>query len=151
MGGTVLVADVDTEYRSALERLYTRLGCSVLATLSGHKAREALRGGTIELAVLDYHLRGMTAVDVISAAREEGVSTLLIATIGRNSPRVEREIRAVGVDFFLLKPYPMYDIELVSTKLFEIQSRPSSHAPSEEQLPRSNRSRGGGLGARNRN
>jgi len=101
--GCVLVVDDDADYRRIVALRLENIGCK--CHLSGTHA-EALRllslHPEIDVAVLDYHMRGEKIASLVAGIRSERPDVMLV---GHSSMERRQHFAALGVDRFLLKPW----------------------------------------------
>jgi len=103
LSGRVLVVDDDADYRKIVGLRMESVGCQ--CHMSGTHA-EALRllsrHPEIEVAVVDYHMRGEDIASLVRRIRELRLDVTLV---GHSSMERRKHFAALGVDRFLLKPW----------------------------------------------
>ena len=104
----MLIVDDDEAYRRIVALRMESIGCR--CHLSGTHA-EALRllsrHPEIEVAVLDYHMRGADVASLVVRIRSERPDVTLV---GHSSMERREKFAALGVDRFLLKPWSPSDL-----------------------------------------
>jgi two-component system cell cycle sensor histidine kinase/response regulator CckA len=114
-GETVLVVDDEINIVSANRRMLTRNGYKVLEAGNGQDALEMFkaRSERIDLVVTDIMMPGMDGMGLIRALKTEFPKVKIIASSGLGSglgsgaqgPDRLAELKALGVNVFLSKPY----------------------------------------------
>jgi DNA-binding NtrC family response regulator len=100
----VLVVDGDGAVAEATARALR--ACGVRAThVSGvDEALSVIRGGTVDVSVVDLDLQGARAVELMAQTRELDASIAHVAVAGRDVPSMMREAAASGLFVCLRKP-----------------------------------------------
>ena len=103
LSGRVLVVDDDADYRRIVALRLENVGCR--CHLSGTHA-EALRflsrHPEIDVAILDYHMRGENVASLVRRIQELRPD---VTIVGHSSMERAKHFAALGVDRFLLKPW----------------------------------------------
>lgn len=106
--GGVLVVDDDADYRRIVALRLGSVGCRChLAGTHDEALRLLSRHPEIDVAVLDYHMRGADPawlVDQVRAIRPD------VTLVGHSSMERTKHFAALGVDRFLLKPWSPGDL-----------------------------------------
>ena len=86
----VLVVDDEPEIRDVLSEYLGSLGHDVRSLGTGREAVEAVAGGTdhFEIAVVDWHLPGITGRDVLEAIAAHSSDTRVLVITGHVAERV---------------------------------------------------------------
>jgi CheY-like chemotaxis protein len=109
----ILVADDDDSLRDVLSEFLTRLGFRVVEAADGQAAMRAVREEGVFLSILDFHMRGTTALDVLRAMQERLVTgtgwaagTMPCIVVSAGATREEQQAAiAQGAFRFLSKPF----------------------------------------------
>ena len=106
-GELVLVVDDDAAVRRSVEMLLQRLNFRPLASASGHEALVsfAQRRSEIELILCDLHMPHMDGVILVQALRRMAPQARVVVMSGNPSERQVTELKSVGVDAVLTKPF----------------------------------------------
>jgi CheY-like chemotaxis protein len=101
--GPVLVVDDDADYRKIVALRLGSIGCRCqLAGTHAEALRLLSRHPDIEVAVLDYHMRGADIARLVEQVRAIRPEVMLV---GHSSMERVKHFAALGVDRFLLKPW----------------------------------------------
>ena len=78
---------------------------------SGEEALTKLTYNRYDLIVTDLKMPGISGFTLVEVARSlhPDISVILITAYG--SPEVQREVKLLGVDNYLMKPFPMADLQ----------------------------------------
>lgn len=108
----VLVADDARVMRMLLRTWLERLGCEVIEASSGTEALRTLQECTVDVALLDIHMPGITGLQVLDQVRNDPrmktLPVVIITTLGHASD-VERGLR-IGATAYLTKPLGYGDL-----------------------------------------
>lgn len=105
----LLVVDDDTVDRTAVRRLLARGGLrdsTIHEAANADEARRALRNAqapSVDCVVLDYHLAGETALDILDDMRVEQPNTACVILTGRSDPETAAALIKAGALEFLTK------------------------------------------------
>lgn len=103
LSGRVLVVDDDADYRRIVALRMENVGCRChVAGTHAEALRFLSRYPDIEVAVLDYHMRGENVAMLVRRIRELRPDVILV---GHSSMERREHFAALGVDRFLLKPW----------------------------------------------
>ena len=103
LSGSVLVVDDDMDYRNIVALRMESVGCRCqLAGTHAEALRLLARHPEIDVAVLDYHMRGENVAMLVRQIQELRPEVMLI---GHSSMERREHFAALGVDRFLLKPW----------------------------------------------
>ena len=103
LSGRVLVVDDDADYRRIVALRLESVGCRChLAGTHAEALRFLLQHREIELAVLDYHMRGENVASLVRRIQELRPD---VTIVGHSSMERAKHFAALGVDRFLLKPW----------------------------------------------
>ena len=110
-GATVLVVDDEPEIRALVAESLVRQGFVVLERGEGRSALEAIRGGRVDLVVLDIGIPGIQGLDLLAELRRASeVPVIILSGRGEESDRVLG--LKMGADDYLAKPFS--PLELVA-------------------------------------
>ncbi len=103
LSGRVLVVDDDDAYRRIVALRMERIRCRChVAGTHAETLRLLSRHPEIEVAVLDYHMRGADIASLVARIRSQRPDMTLV---GHSSMERREKFAALGVDRFLLKPW----------------------------------------------
>jgi DNA-binding response OmpR family regulator len=104
----VVIADDDDDIRGLMTIAEKRAGVEIVAAVdNGHAALEAVRGGGVDLVVLDISMPGINGVEVAEAMRadERTQSTLILMVSASVQLLTDHGVVADRADSFLVKPF----------------------------------------------
>jgi DNA-binding response OmpR family regulator len=104
----VVIADDDDDIRGLMTIAAKRAGVEIVAAVdNGHAALEAVRGGGVDLVVLDISMPGINGVEVAEAMRadERTQSTLILMVSASVQLLTDHGVVAERADSFLVKPF----------------------------------------------
>lgn len=104
----ILVADGDMHECGRIAGWLEACGHSVVKTDSGTQAFAALRGGGVELAILDASLEGKSGVEILKELRsscdECETPWMPVIIMSGGGRKTERRARMANADVFFFKP-----------------------------------------------
>src|SRR5678815_5435782 len=86
----VLVVDDEPEIRDVLSEYLGSLGHEIRTLGTGREAIEAVTAETLEIAVVDWHLPGITGRDVLEGIAAQSPQTRVLVITGHVVERVGR-------------------------------------------------------------
>jgi DNA-binding response OmpR family regulator len=104
----VVIADDDDDIRGLMTIAAKRAGVEIVAAVdNGQAALEAVRGGGVDLVVLDISMPGINGVEVAEAMRadERTQSTLILMVSASVQLLTDHGVVADRADSFLVKPF----------------------------------------------
>lgn len=110
--GKVLLVDDELPLRRALRRALEHMGYETIEAGDGAEAVEAFRAhlGALAAVVLDHIMPVMTGGDAFKAMRAIDPSVPVIMTSGRLEESLERELRALGIERVMSKPFALEEL-----------------------------------------
>ncbi|GAA4613449.1 response regulator transcription factor [Actinoallomurus liliacearum] len=116
----VLLVDDDPRFVKVVASLLSRRNLQVKSVSSGELARQALRNGDIDLALLDLNLPDIDGLSLIHELREEGNDTPVILLTARSKPHEQVLGLRLGGDDYITKPF---DPELLLARIHAVLRR----------------------------
>jgi len=105
----VVVVDDDEEVRALLQRYLGGQSLRVSAASDGAGLRDLMRGGSVDLVLLDLGLAGEDGLDVLRELRREWHGAVIIVS-GRGEA-VERIVGLeIGADDYVTKPFDLREL-----------------------------------------
>jgi FixJ family two-component response regulator len=114
-GLAIAIVDDEECVRKALERLFRSAGHNVASFRSGEDFLYALGICRPDCAILDFHLPGLSGLEVQRCLRRNGISLPCIIITGKDEPETRERVLASGAAGYLTKP-------LDQRKLFDMIS-----------------------------
>ncbi len=99
----VLVIDDEANVRMVTDLLLTRMGHQALLADNGRMGLQLFRREHPDVIVLDVKMPEMDGIEVLKQIRRVDLKQPVIVLTGDNSPETEREVRALGVNEFIVK------------------------------------------------
>lgn len=131
-GFRVLLVEDDDPLRGCLDELLASQGCHVAATAFGAEAISLARRRPFDFSILDFHLPGMTGLEVLMAIHAfHPLPSIMMS--GLASQEEAAAARAAGVFTFLRKPLDLAELRRTMDQLvlhhFGGSSGPSQRFP----------------------
>jgi DNA-binding response OmpR family regulator len=115
------VAEDDAALQSVLVRGLKESGYTVDSVADGESALLFLRTYPYEVAILDWRMPKLTGLEVIEAARRQGVRTPILMLTARDAAVDRVSGLNTGADDYLVKPF---DFSELQARLLALQRRP---------------------------
>ena len=103
----VLVVEDEPGITDFLRRGFEAAGFAVVVEADGHQGLLSAQREDIDLMVLDLGLPDIDGLEVLRRAREQGVQVPVIVVTASTGGDDRAQARALGVDDYLVKPFPM--------------------------------------------
>lgn len=102
----VLLVEDDSDTRELLDALLRMEGYLTTAAADPSTALAAVEGATIDVAVIDLRLPGMSGIELLRQLRRRPKfrPRLIVALTGSDEPSDRREARQAGFTDYLVKP-----------------------------------------------
>lgn len=118
----VLIVDDEKTQRYVLRQYLTKEGYDVVEADNGLQALEILRGGKIDVALVDVMMPGLDGMDLVRLVRQDSdVPIIMVTARGEESSRVAG--LDLGADDYIVKPYSMP--EVVARVRARLRDRPA--------------------------
>ena len=103
------------------KNLLIQKGLDVLEKENGREGYETLKErNDFNLLIVDHHMPEMDGLTMLKKVREEDIKTPpIIMLTTETDPEFKREIKVIGIDFFMLKPISEKNLSRVVDKLTE--------------------------------
>jgi DNA-binding response OmpR family regulator len=101
----VLVVDDDPRLVKVVSRLLWKRNHQVESVSSGEQARQVLRGGDIDIVLLDVNLPDVNGIALVHRLREEGDTTPVILLTVRTEMQDQALALRLGGDDYIVKPF----------------------------------------------
>jgi len=101
----ILVVDDEESLVSTLTEIFFDKGYQVIQALSGEEAVEAFDHKPVDLVLLDLQMPGLSGADVLRHIRAKAPQTRVVIVTA--FPEREQEVKPLGYDGFVQKPFAM--------------------------------------------
>ncbi len=127
----VLIVDDEPQIRRVLRARLCAHGYEVHEARSGEEALECLRGGRLDLVLLDIHMAGMSGVETCEQIRATSEVAIIMLTVSDDE---ESKVAALdaGADDYVTKPFGMP--ELLARVRANLRRVPTSHDANSEPM-----------------
>lgn len=122
----VLIVDDEPEICALLARILSHAGFDTLAATDGRAALQALEGGRVDVALLDFRLPDMTGLDVLREARRRMPHLPAVMITAHADVRGAVEAMRAGVYDYIAKPF---DNQAVLCTVQAALAKPGRHDP----------------------
>lgn len=113
----ILVVEDDEILCQAMVSLFQRQGYTVYSALSGNEAKEILRvNENIEVVISDYYMVDGTGQNLLEHVNSLPVIRPFFILITGQDDLCEKDVKQLGVDQILLKPFPIRDLVRVVSR-----------------------------------
>jgi two-component system response regulator (stage 0 sporulation protein F) len=111
----IVVVDDEPDVLLILHRLLRDIAYNhaLVAVSTAHAALDLLTMCTVPLLVTDYNMLGMNGLELIAAARKIAPQIRTVLITAYDSPDIRQQARAVPVDAYLAKPFPLDRLEQI--------------------------------------
>lgn len=106
----ILLVEDDDGTRNSLDLILRRTGFLCRPARDGEEALALLKTGECDVIVTDQALPGMSGVEWLRAARNEGVSTPAIILTGGSGEKPSGLAAVLGITHVLVKPVAPQDL-----------------------------------------
>jgi two-component system response regulator TctD len=107
----LLLIEDNTAMQATLQRAFERRGITVHTCGDGHRALDRWRAALPDVVLLDLSLPGRDGLDVLAAARAEGLATPVIILTARGTVGDRILGLNTGADDYLPKPFDLDELE----------------------------------------
>lgn len=106
----VLVVDDDQPILSLMRSLLREFGFEPLLASNGAQALQEARARTPDVILLDRKMPGMSGIELIAELRKEETLRATPVVIVSGEPVTSDEVRALGADAAVLKPFDVTEL-----------------------------------------
>ena len=106
----VLVVEDDPLIASFIRKALARQGHEVDWVPTGSAALERVAAGGVDLQLLDLGLPDIDGLDVLRRLQERGEQVPVIVITSRSDPADRATAHELGVDAYLMKPFPLANL-----------------------------------------
>jgi two-component system, response regulator, stage 0 sporulation protein F len=103
--GRILVVDDEAPVREVLTEYFSTEGYAVESAGSGADALSAVRGGRVDLVLLDVRMPGLDGVQVLRKIRELGSGVPVIMVTANEDVALAKETLKLGAFDYVAKPF----------------------------------------------
>ncbi len=116
---TLLVVDDEESIRSALNRFLSQQGYKVLSAESGEEALEILGRESVDAALLDVRLPGISGIDLVPRVVEAGPHIAILMLTAVNDATTASLCMQRGAMEYLTKPIDLKDLDRAIRRALE--------------------------------
>jgi len=109
----ILIVEDDVFYLDILTRHVQGLGHNVTGAQTGRTGLQKAAAMQFDLFLLDVFLPDMTAMDLIPRLRRRQPDARVITLTGQNSRELERELRELGIAYYMAKPVSATELRTI--------------------------------------
>ncbi|MBF0227395.1 MAG: response regulator [Desulfobacterales bacterium] len=103
----IIVVEDDTSFLKYIVSLISSFGYSVDKAETGKVALKKIKKKKFDLALLDIFLPDTMAHNLIPKIKEMHPSIKIVTMTGDNTEELERDIRKLGIIYYMAKPFPV--------------------------------------------
>jgi CheY-like chemotaxis protein len=109
----IVVVDDEPDVLAILHRLMRHVAFpyDIVAVNSGEAALDQVKLYTVPLLITDYTMSRMNGLQLIQAVKAASPGTRAALITAYATPDLERQARVASVDYYLVKPFPLDQIE----------------------------------------
>jgi CheY-like chemotaxis protein len=115
---TILIVDDEPNQRFILEQALQMLAdtWNIIVVTSAIEALAQIDQQLPDLIITDYHMPGMTGLELIEQVRKRQIRIPIILMTAYNTPEIQIAARHLGVDHALTKPVPIAVLRQLTTE-----------------------------------
>jgi len=117
--GRVLVVDDEPGIRNLLQRTVEEAGYSVVTAASGQEALDKMSEITVDLAMLDIKMPGMSGIEVLRQVSINWPDTCVIMVTGIGDAQTAVEAMKLGAYDYITKPFNPNDVVPAIQRAFQ--------------------------------
>lgn len=114
----VLVAEDDDLVRDLLETMLQSLNCNVSAVSDGRAALALFNEKIFNLVLVDWYMPVMSGIELARKIRETKANVPVFVMTGSTDKESLNELKALGVENIIKKPFVIEDIRNMLTRVF---------------------------------
>jgi two-component system phosphate regulon sensor histidine kinase PhoR len=115
----VLIIDDEKDIRDGVERILTRMNCSVLKAPRGEEGLKTLEKEKVSIVLLDMKMPGMDGMEVLKLIKEMDETILVIVITGFATVETAIEAMKRGAYDFIPKPFEPDQLRIVINRAVE--------------------------------
>jgi DNA-binding NtrC family response regulator len=132
----LLLVDDDAEFREMLVSRFTRAGFAVQSAGTGEEALGLAQRRNFDVAIFDMMMPGISGLELLKRFKESHSECEVVLLTGQGSIETAVEAMKLGAYDYLLKPFPLKDLEKLASKAFERRRLCKENAHLKEILQR---------------
>lgn len=130
----LLIIDDEPAIRQILANTAKKAGHSVAVAANGDEALDRLAKGDIDVALCDIRMPGITGIEVVEKARQQGAETIFLMMTAYASVNTAIEAMRAGAYDYMLKPLRNEDVLNRLERLADIFDLKSENEALREQV-----------------
>jgi len=132
----LLLVDDEAAFRTLVGRELAHAGYVVTTAANVGEARECLRRGAFDLALVDVRMPDGNGLDLLEEIRESAPATQVVMLTGNATVGEAIQAMKSGALDFLMKPFKFEALEAVLEKALQKQTLERGHAALEREIAR---------------
>jgi len=85
----------------------------LIGVATGHQALTTIRSRRVPLLITDYNMPVMSGLELTAAVKAFAPTTYVVMISAYDSAELQRQARVIGVDTYMMKPFPLKRLELI--------------------------------------
>ena len=118
MNRRVLIAEDDHYYHTLLVNFFNNNSYETVPVFNGDSVIELFIESSFDLAIINFNLPGKKGDEIMRIVNKELIETPIIIITEDDSIEKERFIRSYGPAYLFIKPFSMYNMGKVITRIF---------------------------------
>jgi DNA-binding response OmpR family regulator len=131
----ILIVEDDAFYLDILARHVQGWGHEVTRADTGRGGLQKAAAMQFDLFLLDVFLPDMTAMDLIPQLRRHQPDARIITLTGQNSRELERELRELGIAYYMAKPVSASELHTIIDHMARLSGGPDCSTRTPAQVP----------------
>ncbi len=130
----ILVVDDEPKIRRNAEIYFEKMGYDAVQAASGEEALKILSKGRFDLVNTDLKMPGMSGIDLLVEMRRKGQRTPVVIMTAYGTVNSAVEAMKQGARDFILKPFDFDSMEVVISRVLEMESVKKENVFLKEEL-----------------
>lgn len=130
----ILVVDDEPKIRRNAEIYFEKMGYDAVQAASGEEALKILSKGRFDLVITDLKMPGMSGIDLLVEMRRKGQRTPVVIMTAYGTVNSAVEAMKQGARDFILKPFDFDSMEVVISRVLEMESVKKENVFLKEEL-----------------
>jgi DNA-binding NtrC family response regulator len=132
----LLVVEDDSEFRQIVARWFTKKGYHVSEAPHAEAALDLCSRKQFHVGVFDLRMPGVSGIELLKQVKALSPETEVVMLTGEGTIETAVEAMKIGAFDYLLKPFPLTELELICQKAFETAALRKENLQLKELLQR---------------